>query len=216
MAKLGFFSNRIQILFFIVIFLLIDPLSRSLAAAKSEDEASECSSELSGPCHNKAKALRLNYIAIGTILVASMVGVSLPLFSRAVPALGPDKKLFLLVRAFASGVIVSTGFMHVMPDSWNDLTSPCLPEKPWRIYPLTPFITMLAAYGTMMMDSFSTAYFQRRGEQSMLENGNGNGNGNANENGSGCGHHHGQIAAVLSDKDASRLLKDRVVAQVHS
>ncbi|XP_021745658.1 fe(2+) transport protein 1-like [Chenopodium quinoa] len=204
-------------------FLIVGSLST--VTAKSEEEASECLSEVESRCHNRARAQSLNNIAILAILAASMVGVSLPLFSRSVPALHPDKDLFLLVRAFASGVIVATGFMHVMPDSWNDLTSPCLPEKPWKVFPFTPFITLISAYGTMMMDSFSIAYYEKKAlSRQQNENVDGNRNGNDVENkvelGLGDntnvvhGHHHGQIVQVMMDCESSKLLKDRVVAQV--
>ncbi|XP_057547501.1 zinc transporter 7-like [Amaranthus tricolor] len=175
--------NKHFLIILIITILFISNLFRSVRA-KSEEEASECTSLMIGPCHNRAKAQKLNYIAIGTILIFSMVGVSLPLICRVYPGFSPDKNIFLLIRAFASGVILATGFMHVMPDSWNDLTSPCLPHNPWRNFPFTPFIVMISAYATMMMDSFFTAYYQ-------INNGDHNG-----------------------DDESSRLLKDRVVAQV--
>lgn len=214
MAKLN------QILLLILLFSLLHLISLTPAAAKSEDEAAECASSQTGACHDKARAHRLNYIAIGAILVASVVGVSLPLFSRAVPAFHPEKDLFLVIRAFASGVIVATGFMHVMPDSWSDLTSPCLPDKPWRAFPFTPFITMVSAYVTMMMDSFAIAYFERRnsngGVNSKGQNGNGNGVESEVGNGGGHnGHYHGQSLKVVGDNKEKSLLKDRVVAQVY-
>uniref|UniRef100_A0A803LZY7 Uncharacterized protein n=1 Tax=Chenopodium quinoa TaxID=63459 RepID=A0A803LZY7_CHEQI len=177
-------------------FLLVGSLSTVIA--KSEEEASNCLTKVESRCHDRAKAQSLNNIAILAILAilaASMVGVSLPLFSRSVPALHPDKDLFLLVRAFASGVIVATGFMHVMPDSWNDLTSPCLPEKPWKA-------------------------LSRRQNDNVDGNKNGDDVDDKVELGLGDntnvvhGHHHGQIVQVMMDCESSKLLKDRVVAQV--
>uniref|UniRef100_J3LRE9 Fe(2+) transport protein 1 n=1 Tax=Oryza brachyantha TaxID=4533 RepID=J3LRE9_ORYBR len=44
----------------------------------------------------------------------AVVGVCLPLFARSVPALRPDRNLFVVVKAFASGVILATGYMHVL------------------------------------------------------------------------------------------------------
>ncbi|XP_074316454.1 fe(2+) transport protein 1-like [Silene latifolia] len=204
-----------QILLILIIFVLSDH-----AFAKSEENAAKCTSAILGPCHNKNKALRYNYIAIGTILVSSIIGVSLPLFSRAIPAFQPNTSPFLLLRSFASGVIVATGFMHVMPDSWNDLTSPCLPDNPWRVFPFTPFITMLSAYMTMMMDSFTIAYFERKNKsKQQIYDKNENKDDETDKNdqlglgnqGNGSCHHHGQFLDVVN-KDSK--LKDRVVAQV--
>ena len=58
-------------------------------------------------CHDKSKALKLNLIAIAVILVTNMIGVCLPLLTQSIPALNLDSK------AFASGVILATGYMHV-------------------------------------------------------------------------------------------------------
>ena len=116
-----------------------------------------------GACHNVPKALRLlKLIAIPTILVASVIGVCLPLFSRSVPALRPDRNLFVIVKAFASGVILATGYMHVLPDSFNNLTSPCLPKKPWGDFSFTAFVAMLAALFTLMVDSLTLTFYNRK------------------------------------------------------
>ncbi|XP_057971209.1 fe(2+) transport protein 1-like [Malania oleifera] len=122
----------------------------------------ECGSRsVGGGCHGGGETLKLKLIAISSILVTSMIGVCLPIFSRAVPALQPDRDLFVVVKAFASGVILATGYMHVMPDSFNDLTSYCLPEHPWRRFPFTTFVAMLSALATLMLDSFSTSCYQK-------------------------------------------------------
>ncbi|XP_062215005.1 fe(2+) transport protein 1-like [Phragmites australis] len=128
-----------------------DPAATDVCADPSVD----------GACHNVPKALRLKLIAIPTILVASVIGVCLPLFSRSVPALRPDRNLFVVVKAFASGVILATGYMHVLPDSFNNLSSPCLPKKPWGDFPFTTFVAMLAAVFTLMVDSLMLTFYSR-------------------------------------------------------
>lgn len=102
--------------------------------------ANKCSAPSRGECYDKPKALKLKLIAIATILISSMIGVCLPLFTRSVSALSPDRNLFALVKAFASSVILATGYMHVLPDSFDNLNSPCLPESPWRKFPFTAFV----------------------------------------------------------------------------
>ena len=114
-----------------------------------------------GKCHSVTSALRLKLIAIPSILLASVLGVCLPLFSRSVPALRPDGNLFVVVKAFASGVILGTGYMHVLPDSFNDLSSPCLPQRPWAEFPFTAFVAMLAAVFTLMVDSLMLSFHSR-------------------------------------------------------
>ncbi|GJN23800.1 hypothetical protein PR202_gb11481 [Eleusine coracana subsp. coracana] len=52
--------------------------------------------------------------------------------------------------------------MHVLPDSFNDLTSPCLPRNPWREFPFTTFVAMLAAVLTLLVDSLMLTFYNRR------------------------------------------------------
>lgn len=188
----------------------------------------QCEAESAHGCHDKAESKKLKIIAIVSILVASMVGVCSPLFSRLVPALKPDKDLFVLVKSFASGVILATGYMHVLPDSFDDLTSDCLPENPWRKFPFTTFVAMLSALLTLMVDSFAMSMYKKRhsaaktlvvaadnnGEISVAEKG----NTNQIEN-SGLGHFHGNALDKIISKDGeddkeSQLLRNRVIAQV--
>ncbi|EMS67102.1 Fe(2+) transport protein 1 [Triticum urartu] len=113
------------------------------------------------PCHNVPKALRLKLIAVPAILVSSVLGVCLPLFATSVPALQPGRSLFSVVKAFASGVILATGYMHVLPDSFHNLSSPCLPKKPWGDFPFTAFVAMLAALFTLAVDSLMLTFYNR-------------------------------------------------------
>ncbi|WZZ57374.1 hypothetical protein YC2023_057481 [Brassica napus] len=61
----------------------------------------------SGPrasfCNNNKEAKTLKVIAIFSILVASVIGVSLPLVTRKIPALGPDRDYFVIVKATCNG-----------------------------------------------------------------------------------------------------------------
>lgn len=210
-------ANTTCNLLLLIIILLFLGLA-ALPAASAE----ECASKYEGSCHDKEKALKFKLIAIASILITSMVGVCLPIFSRAVPALQPDRDLFVLVKAFASGVILATGYMHVMPDSFDDLTSDCLPDHPWHKFPFTTFIAMLSAVFTLMVDSFSISYFKKKLNLSSSDNAveaSGGGGGDRAEPkelvhvGHGLGHENG----VGHDKsvNAEQLLRYRVVAQVN-
>ncbi|XP_078150671.1 fe(2+) transport protein 1-like [Carex rostrata] len=126
----------------------------------------DCGVETIGTCHNKPKALRLKVIAIFVILISSMIGVCLPLVTKSIPVLHPDRNLFVVVKAFASGVILATGYMHVLPDSFNNLQSPCLADKPWHQFPFTAFIAMLAALLTLLVDSLMLTFYNREKKSS--------------------------------------------------
>jgi solute carrier family 39 (zinc transporter), member 1/2/3 len=47
--------------------------------------------------------------------------------------------------AFAAGVILATGFAHMLDDATDALTDLCLPESPWRRFPFPGFIALLVA-----------------------------------------------------------------------
>ncbi|KAH7836335.1 hypothetical protein Vadar_000026 [Vaccinium darrowii] len=196
--------------------LLILSLLISTAVACA---SGECEADSSRGCHDKSKALHLKLIAIPTILVASMVGICLPLFTRSVKSLSPDTDLFLIVKAFSSGVILATGYMHVLPDSFDDLKSECLPRNPWK-YPFTTLVAMVAAVLTMMVDSFALCYYRkkdreikeecRRKRKTNVELGQNCSNGNDNDKLNDSGTVDDQ---EVEDK-AATLLRHRVVAQV--
>ncbi|XP_072957527.1 fe(2+) transport protein 1-like [Typha angustifolia] len=201
----------------LILLLLLSFCSSSLVSAQSE--ASECERGHTGECHNKPEALRLKLIAIPTILVASMIGIGLPLFSRSVPALRPDRNLFVLVKAFASGVILATGYMHVLPDAFDDLTSPCLPENPWGKFPFTTFIAMLAALFTLMIDSSMLTFFNRTKKSGSADVAVVDYESPMQTVSVPAMHGHGHCGPVQFDKDdadaaKSALKRNRVVAQV--
>ncbi|KAI9073479.1 hypothetical protein K1719_027918 [Acacia pycnantha] len=204
-SKVGSYEQwRIHILLAIFLLVLFSAVSTSVAT---------CETAFEGTCHDKTQALKFKIIAIFSILVASVIGVCLPIFSRYVPALKPDRNLFVLVKAFASGVILATGYMHVLPDSYVALTSECLPENPWHKFPFTPFITMLAAILTLMVDSFSIGYFRKKISNKAIELNNVGGNEANMESKHGIDGHRGN-EHLITIVGKEQLLKNRVVVQV--
>ncbi|KAJ4960102.1 hypothetical protein NE237_020012 [Protea cynaroides] len=159
MASKGMITAQTLFLSLLLLSFMLHPTSGN----EENGNLSDCRVVNAGGCYNKTKALKLKIIAFIAILVASMVGVGLPLFSQSASVLQPDRQLFILVKAFASGVILGTGYMHVLPDSFDCLTSPCLPEQPWKKFPFTTFIAMLSAIVTLMIDSFAMSYHKKYG-----------------------------------------------------
>ncbi|TYI45012.1 hypothetical protein E1A91_D13G005600v1 [Gossypium mustelinum] len=158
----------------------------------------QCEAESKNGCHDKEEAMKLKIIAFVSILLASMIGVSLPWFSRRMLSLGPERELFTIVKAFALGVILATGYMHVLPDPFDGLMFDCLPENPWRKFPFTTFVAMLSAIVTLMVYSFAMSVYRKHHAKNgdvQIEN---------------HGHeHHG----VMNEK-SQQLLRHRVIAQV--
>ncbi|KAK7386312.1 hypothetical protein VNO78_26461 [Psophocarpus tetragonolobus] len=73
------------------------------------------------------------------------------------PALDPEKDLFLIIKAFVAGVILSTDFIYVLPDAFEKLTSPCLHHHPWGDFPFTEFLAMVVVIRTLIIDSLAWA-----------------------------------------------------------
>lgn len=166
---------------------------------------------------DKKLALKYKFGAIASILVASAIGVSLPVVGKKIPALSPDGSFFFMVKAFAAGVILATGFIHVLPDAFENLTSPCLKDHPWGDFPFTGFVAMVAAIGTLMVDSFATSYFSGRSDEKVNA-----GQAGDAEVGPGVvplhthathGHAHGHVNVADVDS-SSQLLRHRVISQV--
>ncbi|KAK9070153.1 hypothetical protein SSX86_010553 [Deinandra increscens subsp. villosa] len=125
--------------------------------------SAECTCEESDSLndHNKNQALRFKLIAIASILVSGAFGVCIPQFGKVFESFSPESKVFLVVKFFASGVILATGFVHVLPDANESLESPCLGDKSWGDFPLASFVAMLAAVAVMMVETAVTSLFNR-------------------------------------------------------
>ncbi|XP_047974644.1 probable zinc transporter 10 [Salvia hispanica] len=199
---------------FILISFTISLLILATLPAPAESVVAACGGDAAADgCTDKKKALPLKIIAIVSILVTSMIGVCLPLFTKSVPALSPERSLFVIVKAFAAGIILATGFMHVLPDSFDMLSSDCLKENPWHKFPFTGFVAMLSAIVTLMIDSMATSFYSKKhkggvvqpeGGAAAVEEGVG-----GLVHGHGHGHSHGKMVA-----EGSQLLRYRVIAMV--
>ncbi|XP_031473690.1 zinc transporter 4, chloroplastic-like [Nymphaea colorata] len=132
------------------------------AIAESMSGTSCGTSHLETECRDKAAALRLKSVAIFLILVAGAAGVALPLVGRKRRLIPTEGNLFVAAKAFAAGVILATGFVHMLPDAEEALTDPCLPEVPWSKFPFSGFVAMAAALATLVIDFIGTQYYERK------------------------------------------------------
>lgn len=202
MASISFLK-LISILFFLVCFFTTQAVSQS-------DECVTTANE----CTNKDKALRLKIIAIFSILVASVIGVGSPLVTRSIPTLHPDRNLFIILKSFAAGIILATGFMHVLPDSFDMLWSSCLKENPWHKFPFSGFVAMMSAIVTLMVDSMATSIYTKKHREIMPEGSDQRGDDQEMAVASG-GHFHGHHHRDAKEIGAgSKLLRYRVIAMV--
>lgn len=172
------------------------------------------------------QAQRYKLAAIASILVAGAIGVCLPILGKVVPALRPEKDIFFIVKAFAAGVILATGFIHVLPDAFDHLTDPCLTEtgKAWE-FPFTGFVAMMSAIVTLMIDTFATSYYKGKNDNGNAMAGRTTVDVDNEKEGSGGGihvhthathgHAHGSSAALSSNESGlAELIRHRVISQV--
>ncbi|KAL2316526.1 hypothetical protein Fmac_030402 [Flemingia macrophylla] len=170
--------------------------------------AGDCGCEKEEEAGNKSLAQKYKIAALVSILVASAIGVTLPMLGKTFPALHPEKDMFFIVKAFAAGVILSTGFIHVLPDAFEKLTPPCLGDHPWGDFPFAGFVAMLAAIGTLMVDSLATAYFKNSSGTSDKDGVFGEEDVHVHTHAT-HGHAHGSVSTPSTD-----LLRHRVISQV--
>lgn len=123
-----------------------------------------CSSE-EDLCFNKELSLKWRIAALFTILTTSAIGVCFPVIGKRLKALRPERDAFLVIKCFAAGVILATGFVHVLPDAFTSLTSSCLSDNPWAIFPFAGFTSMVGALVTLLLDFTASAYYRKRGQK---------------------------------------------------
>ncbi|XP_008792254.2 zinc transporter 8-like [Phoenix dactylifera] len=175
----------------------------------------ECSPDDEG--QDKSKARPLKIASIFSILVFGAIGICLPIFSKSIPSLRPENDIFFVIKAFAAGVILATGFIHILPDAFANLTSPCLDENPWGNFPFAGFVAMLGALGTLMVDTLAMGYLKRsaREEGDELK-------GDVEMSGPAGDHLHVHAthararghAALEVDDGSQKLVRHRVISQV--
>lgn len=138
--------------------LLLLPLLCLPVLAAAGDRCN-CAEDAAG--RDKSAALRLKLVAVASILAAGGLGVLIPILGRWVAVLHPEGDAFFIIKAFAAGVILATGLVHILPSAFHSLTSPCLSGGPWQRFPFAGFVSMVSALGTLMIDTYATSYYKR-------------------------------------------------------
>ncbi|VYS63269.1 unnamed protein product [Arabidopsis thaliana] len=172
-----------------------------------------CDSGFDNPCINKAKALPLKIVAIVAILTTSLIGVTSPLFSRYISFLRPDGNGFMIVKCFSSGIILGTGFMHVLPDSFEMLSSKCLSDNPWHKFPFAGFVAMMSGLVTLAIDSITTSLYTGKNSVGPVPDEKYGIDQEKAIHMVGHNHSHGH-GVVLATKDDGQLLRYQVIAMV--
>ncbi|XP_051217881.1 zinc transporter 3-like [Lolium perenne] len=109
----------------------------------------------------KQGATKLKLVAIASILTAGAAGVLVPVLGRSMAALRPDGDIFA-VKAFAAGIILATGMVHILPAAFDSFTSPCLHKGGGSrsSFPFAGLVAMTVAMATMVIDSLAAGYYR--------------------------------------------------------
>ncbi|EFJ10861.1 hypothetical protein SELMODRAFT_127216 [Selaginella moellendorffii] len=163
-------------------------------------------------CIDADAARRLNVGALFAILITSILGVAVPLLVKGFT----QGRLFFAGRCFSAGIILATGFVHLLPESFDTLGSDCLPEMPWGKFPFAGLIAMLAVIFTLCMDTMGMTYYTRlnagmdkdqKNDLELATTASNNGNAVVEPRGHG-GHSH------TLDIGVSAEARNKVIAQV--
>ncbi|XP_022952941.1 zinc transporter 1-like isoform X2 [Cucurbita moschata] len=184
-------------------------------------ESCTCDSDAAAEHNAAQEAIKYKLGSIASVLAAGAAGVSLPLVGKRIPSLRPEKDIFFMIKAFAAGVILGTGFVHILPDAFQDLTSPCIGQNPWAHFPVAGFIAMASSIGTLMVDTFATTFYHRRhfskpkqllADQETAEEHAGHVHVHTHAT---HGHAHGSAAAAVPAEDLSltELIRYRIISQ---
>ncbi|KAL2517863.1 zinc transporter 4 precursor [Abeliophyllum distichum] len=161
---MSFFEDLVPLLYFGKFRVHSDSVLQNLSQSMSNMTCGSIDEDLEGS-RNESDALILKLIAIAAILVTGVCGVAIPLVGKKCRFLRTDSNTFVAAKAFAAGVILATGFVHMLPDATSSLTNPCLPKFPWLKFPFSGFIAMMAALVTLLADFIGTQYYERKQEK---------------------------------------------------
>ncbi|KAJ1957509.1 hypothetical protein IWQ62_005070 [Dispira parvispora] len=96
--------------------------------------------------------------AIILVLIVSALGAATPVLGVRFPWLRIPPLALEIGKHFGTGVVLATGFIHLLPDALMNLTDPCLPE-PIREYPaLTGVLTLVAALLFQLIEFLANIY----------------------------------------------------------
>jgi zinc transporter 1/2/3 len=116
-------------------------------------------------CRDGAAAARLKTGSLLAILVASAVGICLPVALTRAFRGGPNyARGLLLVKCYAAGVILSTSLVHVLPDAQAALADCAVAtRRPWRDFPFAGLFTLVGALLALLVDLSASSHLEAHG-----------------------------------------------------
>jgi hypothetical protein len=130
----------------------------NLSSSELQDllnSATDLSKTPDDPCASMESGTTSFHIgAIFTVIAASLLGAVLPLLLRTLPASAVDFPI-LMGKCFGSGVLVSTGLIHMLKPGVDSFSSPCFPPSAMESYNAWPYA--IATAGILVMQAFEVS-----------------------------------------------------------
>uniref|UniRef100_A0A0D3G3M4 Uncharacterized protein n=1 Tax=Oryza barthii TaxID=65489 RepID=A0A0D3G3M4_9ORYZ len=124
-------------------------------------------------CRDGAAAARLKTGSLLAILVASAVGICLPVaLTGAFRGKAGYARGLLLVKCYAAGVILSTSLVHVLPDAHAALADCAVAtRRPWRDFPFAGLFSLVGALLALLVDLSASSHLEAHGHHQHAEEG---------------------------------------------
>ncbi|KAL0925233.1 hypothetical protein M5K25_003551 [Dendrobium thyrsiflorum] len=101
-------------------------------------------------CLDPNTATLLKLAAAVLIFASSSAGVAIPLVWRRRRSRGVFPA-FAMAKAFVAGVLLATALVHMLPEAWKSLA--LASGWIWSKFPVAGFVAMMAALGTVLIES---------------------------------------------------------------
>ncbi|KAJ1981215.1 hypothetical protein H4R35_000813 [Dimargaris xerosporica] len=128
----------------------------TIGVVAAQDEGSlECDA---GADDDGEYDVALHIWAIVLVLVVSAVGAVAPIAGTRYPRLRIPPMVLEIGKHFGTGVVLATGFIHLLPDAQANLTDPCLPSGIREYDALAGVVTMVAACFFHLVEFLANMY----------------------------------------------------------
>lgn len=107
-----------------------------------------------GAVQNEHTYTGLRIASIFVILAGSSFGALFPVIAKRSPFFKLPKTVYEFAKYFGSGVIIATGFIHLLAPAFEELGSECLGDG-WKTYPWASAITMMSMFALFLTELFA-------------------------------------------------------------
>ncbi|CAM4914126.1 unnamed protein product [Rotaria socialis] len=116
--------------------------------------------------------LDLHIVSVFVLLIVSLLGTVFSIITTRIERLRINPIIIETGKFFGSGVVLATGFIHMLPPAMEALTHPCLPDS-WNVYSAYAGLFAMLAALVMQFIEFSAHQRYQSRVQPIFNNENG-------------------------------------------